>query len=271
MHRDLVERIVRMSVPQKPEPLARATPHGRMSVQRHARRRSSTTIIGLRYADGILCVADRKMSGYWFRIMSMDFQKIYTVSPISVLMGSGSVVSLQQAERYVRRTAKQFLMQAKVPMSTEGQAALLAEWCELQFMWLGEWFSFFGILAGFDTDGTSHLYAIEQDGCKIEEAQYYATGSGGFEATAVLDQRWEKDMNLAHALHIGVDAQYQAGCRDSGSSDVRLAIPSAAAITKDGVQPISEAYVLQALASVLALKPSKPLKTALALAVAGLS
>lgn len=269
MRRDLIERVMRISVPQKPEPLARVSRSGR-SV-RGARRRSSTTIIGLRYADGILCVADRKMSGYWFRIMSMDFQKIFAVSPVSVLMGSGSVVSLQQAERYVRRTAKQFLLQSKVPMSTEGQAALLSEWCELQFMWLGEWFSFFGILAGFDADGTSHLYAIEQDGCKIEEAQYYATGSGGFEATGVLDQRWEENMNLAHALYVGVDAQYQSGRRDSGTSDVRLAIPSAAAITKEGVRFLNQAYVMRALASVLAMKPDKPLQTALALGISSLS
>jgi 20S proteasome alpha/beta subunit len=103
-----------------------------------------------------------------------------------------------------------------------------------------------------ENDGTMQIFAVDDDGCRIEFKDFFATGSGGDGATTALDMAWRKGFDLGEAVDMAVQVIYYASTRDSGSSDPRIAIPSIAIIDrekgivllpKDAVETVLEEFL----------------------------
>lgn len=200
---------------------------------------SKTTIVAFRYADGIMCVADRKTSQYGYGIFSNRSQKIYQVSYSSFLLGCGSVGSIQEIRDYLLTVCTSAYRTYGVPLSIQGQAKYAARLCNGIRRFLDGWeFSFGGILAGFSTDGTSAIYTIDEDGSRIESTDYVAMGSGGDNATVALDVLWKRagghSMDMLRALQLAIEVMHRASDRDSGSSPSPVMHPTVSIIS-DGI------------------------------------
>ncbi|HXV26737.1 MAG TPA: hypothetical protein VD862_01795 [Candidatus Paceibacterota bacterium] len=205
--------------------------------------RSRTTILALRYQDGIMCAADRKTSGWGYTIISQESRKIYQVSPTSVLLGSGVVGYIQEIRDSLTMRCTSFLRSYGLPISVQGQAKMLARWCNWYRRMEGWDFSFGGILAGVNLDGATHIIAVEEDGSRIEFHDYFASGSGGDGATVLLDAHWKPGLTEEQAAGLAVEAVYHAAFRDSGSSDVRVATPTIAVVGETGVRFMPEELI----------------------------
>lgn len=197
---------------------------------------SKTTIVAFRYADGIMCAADRKTSSYGYGIFSQRSQKIYQVSPMSFLLGCGSVGSIQEVSDQLKARCMSVLRAYGIPLSIQGQAKYTARLCNHIRRFLDGWdFSFGGILAGSSYDGSSHIYSIDEDGSRLDCPDYTASGSGGDNATMALDILWKRagghSMSMERALQLAVEVMYRAADRDSGSSALQVIHPTVAVIT----------------------------------------
>lgn len=215
---------------------------------------SKTTIVTMTYRDGIMCVADRKTSGWGYTIMSQDSVKIYKVSPFSALLGCGSVADIQLAERTLKFTCQEFFEDTSFVLTTDAQANYLAQCCRIWNYWYGETFSLGVILAGVDEDGPE-MYQIDQDGCSLQFRDYVTFGSGGMRAEDTLDLVYEDGMPPDKALNVAMQAMFHAGYRDSGSSDARVATPSVATVTlESGVTFLPDSVIEDALDRVVKTK-----------------
>lgn len=267
MRQDLLARAMREALPAES---LRRLEERRSSGSAGPRRRtkgahSKTTIMAMKYADGVLCAADRKTSGWGYSIMSQDSVKIYKVSAFSVLLGCGSVADIQLAEKTLGEANEEFREDNEFPLTMDAQANHLAMLCRWWNYWYGENFSLSTILAGVDAYGTD-IYEIDQDGSTLVRRDYTATGSGGFRAEDQLDARYEDDLSLSRALEVAMHAMYHAGLRDSGSSPPIIATPSVATMNlRSGVRFLPDETVERALGRVLLTKRdvSRPMARAL--------
>lgn len=232
MRRDLIRRAAESVLPPMEIDRPATVSVGNIKKKRSQNPESRTTIIAFRYRDGLVCVADRKVSvGYG--IMSEEFRKINQVSLNSVLLGCGSVGSGQEMEDHLKSRCTSFYNAHGVPISIHGQARALARWCN----WYRavDWdFSFGGILAGSNADERTHIFAVDDGGSYIESRHFYADGSGGDGATIYLDVAWKPDLSFDRAVRLAVEAVYHSAKRDSGSSPLSVAVPTIALVFNAG-------------------------------------
>lgn len=255
MRTDLVERAIIQALParalrqaERMRARSAATPKPLQN-----RIRSNTTIMTMKYAGGILCAADRKTSGWGYTIMSQESIKIYPVAPNTVILGCGSVSSIQLVEATLKEANHEFFEGYEFLLSVKGQVNYLAQLLRWWSFWYGEFFSVGVLLAGVDPDGT-FIYELEEDGCNLERPHFATSGSGGFRVEDQLDARWEEGLSLSDALEIAMHGMVHSGMRDSGSSDPRIALPTVVTVTEGGVEFLSERAVKAALAKVLRTK-----------------
>lgn len=269
MRQDLLSRAMREALPAE---ALRRLEERRTGGSTGPRRRtkgahSKTTIMAMKYADGVLCAGDRKTSGWGYSIMSQDSVKIHRVSSFSVLLGCGSVADIQLAEKTLREVNEEFREDNEFPLTMDAQANHLAMLCRWWNYWHGEDFSLGTILAGADAYGTD-IFEIDQDGSMLVRPDYTASGSGGFRAEDQLDARYEDNLSLDAALEVAMHAMYHAGLRDSGSSPPIIATPSVVTVNlRNGVRFLPDARVERALGRVLLTKRdvSRPMARALML------
>lgn len=190
----------------------------------HERTRSMTTLVSMRCGDqGVLCGADRQTTS-WFSVFASDSEKIHIVAPNALLMGSGAVSSIQLAEGYLTSLNGSMREQYGIFLTVRGQARAFSRWCRSAYYWYGD-FVCYSILTGLDPDGQFSMYEIDADGALHQRREFATSGSGGSRAQGVLDLRWQEDLSYAKALDVIVDALYEAGHRDLGTSSVLVSIP----------------------------------------------
>lgn len=258
MNHALLEQALRQGLPAT---ALRALERRRGTVgsqKSHAGAHSKTTIVAFMYRDGnedgIMCVADRKTSGWGYTIMSQESVKIYPVSPFSVLLGCGSVADIQLAERTLKHACLEFFEDTSFVLTTDAQANYLAQCCRIWNYWYSETFSLGVILAGVDEDG-AEIYQVDQDGCTLMMKDYATFGSGGMRAEDTLDLVYRDKMPPDEALNVAMQAMFHAGYRDSGSSDARVATPSVATVTlKGGVKFLDDEVIERELDLVVRTK-----------------
>lgn len=194
--------------------------------------KSETTILAFRYADGIICAADRQVTE-GRSILSQEYEKVFKISSNSILLGSGSVVCLQEVCREMQYRCKDFEEQHGVPISIHGQVNFLSALCKN----FDENASFDGIMAGVNRDGRHHLFLVDDDGSILPFDPFLARGSGSDSATSVLHvlwgSYWTNGLTLAKGIELAVLTIGIAAVYDSGSSDPRVATPTVAVIDSE--------------------------------------
>jgi 20S proteasome alpha/beta subunit len=183
----------------------------------------------------LVCGADKKVSYGHGGIASQRFKKIFHLSDTSLFLGSGGVGNIQELLHLLRGQCEEFQQMHGLPISIPGQTRLLVEWCNIfRRFFEGYRFSFGSIIAGMNEDGSLQMFAVDDDGSRMEIKSYYATGSGGDSATTIFDKEWRLrlrgGMDLGLAVDLAVQAIYFAAMRDNGSSDPRIAVPSVSII-----------------------------------------
>lgn len=208
---------------------------------------SGTTVLAFHYNEGILFVGDKKTSA-GYSIVDQDKTKIYQIAPYSCCAAAGLVSDIQMLVRDIEEVNYAFLGRYGQLLSMEGQANYLVN--ELRFFWqYGSMpLEVLLILGGLDlAKDQFRLFDIGWDGFRRECSDYLATGSGKDFATAKLEENRRKilDRKLSkeEAIEIAVRAIFIAGKKDSGTSDIRVAFPDVALVTKDGFSFVEESII----------------------------
>lgn len=189
---------------------------------------SKTTIIALRTHDGVVMGADRRCTA-GYSLINEDEIKIDSITADSALASCGSVASSQYIVDQLRVQARKFENTTGMQLSLRGLVRMAGELCRNTYDG-GEWFSFGGLLAGFDAYEKPFIFEIEETGGRVQFHRFVAIGSGGPSAMTTLRLLWRPDMRTKDALILTVKALYMAGLDNVGTSDLRMTVPMLASI-----------------------------------------
>jgi proteasome beta subunit len=213
-----------------------------------------TTVLGLKYADGVIMAGDRRAtSGY--SIADAKMRKVFAAddySAIAIAGAAGQAVELVklfqlELEHYEKITGDR--------LSLEGKANRLAQMIRGNLPMAMQGLVVVPLFGGFDVRRSEgRLFYYDATGGRWEEDDYQTTGSGGPPAKNSLKKRWRPGLGREDALRAAVEALIDAAEDDvatGGPDVVRRIFPIVVDVNAQGAGDVAEDAVAAAVNAVL--------------------
>ncbi len=213
-----------------------------------------TTVLGLKYADGVIMAGDRRAtSGY--TVADAKMRKVFAAddhSAIAIAGAAGQAIEMVklfqlELEHYEKITGDR--------LSLEGKANRLAQMIRANFPLALQGLVVVPLFGGFDhTAGEGRIFYYDATGGRWEEDDYQTTGSGGQPAKNSLKKRWRAGLSRSEALSVAVEALMDASEDDvatGGPDPARKIFPNALAVTESGAIDVPEDEIAAAVAAVV--------------------
>ena len=214
----------------------------------------ATTVLALRYADGVVMVGDRQATAGNV-VAHRRVQKVYAADTFSAVAISGTAGIAIELTRLFQTELEHYEKLEGNRLSLEGKANYLARMIRQQLPLAMQGLVVVPIFAGYDTsNGGGRLYSFDVVGGRYEEQDFAATGSGSPEAASHLRANFAEDLDEAGALDLGIKALVAAAEEDTatGGPDLRRQIfPSVVTITDAGYDEVAEDRVAELSAAAL--------------------
>ena len=213
-----------------------------------------TTVLGLKYADGVIMAGDRRATA-GYTVADPKMRKVFEAddySAIAIAGAAGQAIELVklfqlELEHYEKITGDR--------LSLEGKANRLAQMIRSNFPLAMQGLVVVPLFGGFDVArGEGRIFYYDATGGRWEEDDYQTTGSGGQPAKNSLKKRWHPGLARDEALRVAVEALVDAAEDDvaTGGPDVARGIfPIAVDVTSSGASDVAESEVAAAVAAVL--------------------
>ena len=217
-----------------------------------------TTIVALRYADGVVMAGDRRATAGNV-IAHRSMQKVFPADQFSGVSISGVAGVAAEMVKLFQLELEHYEKVEGVPLSLEGKATRLGNMIRSNLpMAMQAGMVVIPIFAGFDVRRrVGRIFNYDITGGRYEELEYHATGSGGTYARSLIKQRWRGDLSRESAIDIAVAALFEAADEDSatgGPDLVRGVYPTIATITSLGYVDVEESEISQRFAVTVAGK-----------------
>ncbi len=205
-----------------------------------------TTVLALRYADGVVIAGDRQATeGY--SVASRRIEKVYSADEFSAVAIAGAAGPCIEMVRLFQTELAHYEKLEGVRLSLEGKANRLAQMIRSNLPMAMQGLVVVPIFAGFDPPrGEGRIYKYDVAGGRYEEIDYYAIGSGGSYARASLKKIYRHSLPEAEAVRTALEALYDAADEDTGTGGpdfVRRIFPSVKLVTRQGARDVSEERV----------------------------
>ena len=212
-----------------PGPLA-TVPHG-------------TTVLALRYRDGVIMAGDRQASeGY--QVGHRRIEKIFKSDDLSAVGIAGAAGPAMEMARLFQTELEHYEKVEGENLSLDGKANRLGQMIRMNLPMAMQGLVVVPIFAGFDEKtGVGRLFKYDVTGGRYEETDYFAQGSGGKDARDSLKKRFRPDMQRDDAVRITIEALVDAADEDlgTGGPDFQRGIfPSVKSITRSGIADVPE-------------------------------
>jgi proteasome beta subunit len=192
----------------------------------------ATTILALRYADGVVMVGDRRATeGH--TIAHRRMQKVYPADGFSAVAIAGTAGLAMEMVKLFQTELEHYEKLEGTRLSLEGKANHLARMVRQQLPMVFQGLVVVPLFCGYDEAAAEgRLYTYDVVGGRYEEDDYAASGSGGREAKAYLRSVFEEGLSEEAALTHGLAAIAAAAEQDTatGGPDLRREIYSTAVI-----------------------------------------
>jgi proteasome beta subunit len=214
-----------------------------------------TTVLGLRYADGMIMAGDRRATSGNL-IADPKMRKVFAAddySAIAIAGAAGQAVELVklfqlELEHYEKITGDR--------LSLEGKANRLAQMIRGNFPLAMQGLIVVPLFGGYDERrNEGRIFYYDATGGRWEENDYQTTGSGGQPAKNSLKKRWKPGLDRDAALRVAAEALIDAADDDSatgGPDATRGLWPIMVMVTAAGASDVPEADVIAAVDAVLA-------------------
>jgi len=213
-------------LPERPGEESRppAAPHG-------------TTVLALRYRDGVVMAGDRQASeGY--QVAHRRIEKIFKADDLSGVGIAGAAGPAMEMARLFQTELEHYEKVEGENLSLEGKANKLGQMIRMNLPLAMQGLVVVPIFAGFDErTGTGRLFKYDVTGGRYEETDYFAQGSGGKDARDSLKKRFKRDMPREDAVRVAIEALIDAADEDLGTGApdlLRGILPSVKIITRSG-------------------------------------
>jgi proteasome beta subunit len=213
-----------------------------------------TTVLGLKYADGIVMAGDRRATAGNL-IADAKIRKVFPADDYSAIAIAGAA---GQAEEIVKLFQLELEHYEKITgdrLSLEGKANRLAQMIRQNLPAAMQGLIVVPLFGGYDElRAEGRIFYYDATGGRWEEDDYQTTGSGGLPAKNSLKKRWRAGLSRDEAVRIAVEALLDAAEDDSatgGPDAARRIFPIVMTVTATGAADVGEDEVRAALDAVL--------------------
>ena len=213
-----------------------------------------TTVLGLKYADGVIMAGDRRAtSGY--TVADAKMRKVFAADDYSAIAIAGAAGQAIEMVKLFQLELEHYEKITGDRLSLEGKANRLAQMIRSNFPLAMQGLVVVPLFGGFDhATGEGRIFYYDATGGRWEEDDYQTTGSGGQPAKNSLKKRWHPGLTRADALRVAVEALVDAAEDDvatGGPDPNRRIFPNALAVTVSGAEDVPEDEIAAAVAAVL--------------------
>jgi proteasome beta subunit len=213
-----------------------------------------TTVIAVKYRDGVLNVADRRATA-GMSIMYDRSEKILALDDHTLVSISGSFAKAIEIARYLRHSFKYYSRSQLQPMSLEGKLAemtkALVQNIPMALQGVG---TFIPVLSAYDfEEDEGRIYFFDPMGARFESADFGAAGSGSAPIRGSFDYITRTkgpfaEMDLQTALRECLILLDIAADLDAATGGYAKILPSAKAVTREGILNLDEGQLQEVLA-----------------------
>jgi len=202
-----------------------------------------TTVLALRYRDGVVMAGDRQASeGY--QVAHRRIEKIFKADDLSGVGIAGAAGPAMEMARLFQTELEHYEKVEGENLSLDGKANKLGQMIRMNLPMAMQGLVVVPIFAGFDErSGNGRLFKYDVTGGRYEETDYFAQGSGGKDARDSLKKRFKRDMTREEATRVGIEALIDAADEDLGTGGpdlLRGILPSVKIITRSGFSDVPE-------------------------------
>jgi proteasome beta subunit len=220
-----------------------------------------TTVVALRFAEGVVMAGDRRaVEGYAIADSRMD--KVFPADEHSAVGIAGVAGQAIELVRLFQTELEHYEKVEGDELSLEGKANRLAQLIRASMPLVMQGLVVVPIYAGFDTRRSQgRIFRYDAIGGRYEETDYNATGSGSRDAKASLKKSWRADLDRGPAVEAAVESLLDASEADTatgGPDPVRGIYPSVHVVTAEGVQEVPDDEVRLAFEAVAARREDRP-------------
>ncbi|HET9733624.1 MAG TPA: proteasome subunit beta [Acidimicrobiales bacterium] len=216
--------------------------------------RHGTTIVALRYADGVVMAGDRRATaGSSIAHRAMD--KVHPADRHSGVAIAGAAGPAMEMVKLFQLQLEHYEKVEGAALSLEGKANQLSQMVRSNLGMAMQGFVVVPLFAGFDVRrGMGRIYSYDPTGGRYEETDFHADGSGGRDARTTVKLGWRPELPRDEAVELAVRALWNAADEDSatgGPDAIRGIYPTVATITGAGFEYLQQTEVAERFAAVV--------------------
>lgn len=220
-----------------------------------------TTIVTLTYAGGLLMAGDRRAT-MGNIIANRDMEKVFAADDFSVIGIAGTAGLAIELVKLFQVELEHYEKIEGALMSLEGKANRLATMIRGNLGMAMQGLTVVPVFGGYDLDASQgRIFSYDVTGGCYEEHDHHTIGSGALFARGSLKKLWRPGLDVDQALHVAVEALYDAADDDSatGGPDLTRRIwPTVAHVEAQGVRFADEPAVHAAVEDVVAARTGNP-------------
>jgi proteasome beta subunit len=213
-----------------------------------------TTVLGLKYADGMLMAGDRRATAGNL-IADAKMRKVFAADDYSAIAIAGAAGQAVEIVKLFQLELEHYEKITGDRLSLEGKANRLAQMIRGNFPAAMQGLVVVPLFGGYDERRSEgRIFYYDATGGRWEEDDYQTTGSGGMPAKNSLKKRWRPGLSREEAVRVAVEALVDAAEDDSatgGPDPVRGIYPVVIAVTASGAEDVPESEVSVAASAVL--------------------
>ena len=214
----------------------------------------ATTVVALRYADGVIMAGDRRAT-MGNLIAHRAMEKVFPADRYSAVAIAGSAGMAVEMVRLFQVQLEHYEKVEGTTLSLEGKANQLAQMVRQNLPLAMQGLVVVPLFAGYDTGrGIGRIFSYDATGGHYEEIDFQATGSGGRDARSTIKLGWREGMSRDDAVDLAIQSLYEAADEDSatgGPDLIRGIYPLVATVTADGFTAVPEDEVAERFAALI--------------------
>ena len=203
----------------------------------------ATTVVAIRYADGVVMAGDRRATAGNV-IAHRAIEKVFPADRHSGVAIAGAAGPAMEMVKLFQLQLEHYEKVEGSPLSLEGKANQLAQMVRGTLGAAMQGFAVVPIFAGSDTRRSiGRLFQFDVTGGRYEESHFTASGSGGSLASSVIKQVHREGIERDATIDLAISALFQAADDDSatgGPDLIRGIFPVIATITAEGFQRVPD-------------------------------
>ena len=213
-----------------------------------------TTVLAIRYSDGVLMAGDRRAtSGHL--ISHRSIEKVFPADSSSGVAIAGAAGPAIEMVRLFQLQLEHYEKVEGTTLTLDGKANQLSQMLRNHLPAAMQGLAVVPLFAGFDSrTEQGRLFQFDVTGGRYEERDYAAIGSGGLHAATVMKLRHQPSIGADEAIDVAIEAMFQAADEDiatGGPDTVRGIYPVVALITADGFERLADDDVAARMGTLL--------------------